>query len=286
MRIFTDEACLAYRRAGHPERPERVSRTLDLLRRQTDVPITFEDPPDIDDGAIRRAHTVQHLAELGRGIDFDADTPAFPDLEEHARRSVAGAFGAMRAAAEGEPAMSVLRPPGHHALPERAMGFCYLNQVAICALAALAEGRRVAVYDFDVHHGNGTEAILRGREGCAFFSIHQYPFYPGTGAESFANCRNFPMRADAPRAEYVDAFRAALDELMAFRPDVIAVSAGFDAFRGDPLSQENVEGEDYELLGSLLRASGLPVFAVLEGGYSDELPDLVLAFLKGLSAVR
>ena len=164
------------------------------------------------------------------------------------------------------------------------MGFCYLNNIAIAALEALATGiRRVAVYDFDVHHGNGTENILMNREGVLFFSIHQHPCYPGTGtADVGNNCRNFPVLPFTPRGEHRQVLRKALDELKRFKPDLVAVSAGFDAYARDPLAQETLEAEDFHWLGKSFRELGIPVFSTLEGGYSKDLPDLILAYLKGL----
>jgi acetoin utilization deacetylase AcuC-like enzyme len=165
------------------------------------------------------------------------------------------------------------------------MGFCYLNSIAIAALEAQAAGfKRVGVYDFDVHHGNGTEDILLDRDGLAFISIHQYPAYPGTGRESRGtNCFNFPVAPATPREEYQAVLRQAFEKLRDFRPDILAVSAGFDAYRGDPLAEETLEEEDYLWLGKTIRNLGIPSFSVLEGGYSDELPALIFAYLRGLT---
>jgi acetoin utilization deacetylase AcuC-like enzyme len=164
------------------------------------------------------------------------------------------------------------------------MGFCYLNSMAIAALEALGTGvRRVAVFDFDVHHGNGTEAILAGHPGVWFASVHQHPCYPGTGTADVAdNCFNYPVRPGLPREEYRKVLDRAMERLMAQRPEVIGVSAGFDAYAHDPIAQETLEAEDFHALGQRLRGLGLPVFSILEGGYSDALPGLVLAYLKGL----
>ena len=119
--------------------------------------------------------------------DFDGDTPFYENIAGYARASVAAALDALAAARRGESVFSLMRPPGHHATRDRAMGFCYLNNIAIAVLEAAATGaKRVAVFDFDVHHGNGTEAILLGRPGIAFFSVHLYPFYPHTGARMLA----------------------------------------------------------------------------------------------------
>jgi acetoin utilization deacetylase AcuC-like enzyme len=216
---------------------------------------------------------------------MDADTPAHPDIAAHARRSVGGALQALRLARAGAPAFSLMRPPGHHATRGKAMGFCYLNSVAIAALEARAAGcNRAAVFDFDVHHGNGTEDILLDQPGCTFVSVHQFPCYPGTGrADRGGNCFNFPVRPGVPRQEYRAALQKALDRLMASGPDIIAVSAGFDAYRNDPLAEGSLEAEDYYWLGESLRKLEAPSFSVLEGGYSAELPQLILAYLAGLS---
>jgi acetoin utilization deacetylase AcuC-like enzyme len=164
------------------------------------------------------------------------------------------------------------------------MGFCYLNNIAIAVLEALATGaKRVAVYDFDVHHGNGTEAILLNQPGAAFFSIHQYPCYPGTGTRNLGkNCFNYPVPPQTPRSEYRHVLTSALEHLQDFKPDLVAVSAGFDCYARDPLAQETLEAEDFYWLGQSFRNLGVPAFSLLEGGYSNDLPDLILAYLKGL----
>jgi len=139
----------------------------------------------------------------------------FPNIAERARASVGAGLQALKAARGGELAFSLMRPPGHHATRHRAMGFCYLNAVAIATLEALATGaKRVAVYDFDVHHGNGTEAILLNKPGAAFYSIHQFPCYPGTGARNVGdNCYNYPVPPKSPRQEYRKILSGALDQL-------------------------------------------------------------------------
>jgi acetoin utilization deacetylase AcuC-like enzyme len=281
MKIITDEACLTYEKPGHPERPARVAATLARLRQQRELPITWERPAPVTAEAIARVHPAPHLVRLGRPGDFDADTPYFAGIKDRAMDAVGGAVAALESALAGTRAMSLLRPPGHHAYDDRAMGFCYLNQAAITALEAVARGLRVSIYDFDVHHGNGTENAVLGESSVQFVSIHQFPCYPGTGEAHRGNARNYPMPPGSARAEYSGAFARGLDDVARFRPDLLIVSAGFDAFRGDPISDECVEVEDYETLGAQIRAFGVPSFAILEGGYSDELPDLVLAFLRG-----
>jgi acetoin utilization deacetylase AcuC-like enzyme len=164
------------------------------------------------------------------------------------------------------------------------MGFCYLNSVAIAALEAQAAGcRRVAVLDFDVHHCNGTEEILLDKPGLAVVSIHQHPAYPGTGFENRGgNCFNFPVAPATPRREYRAILSKAFAELKNFRPDMLAISAGFDSYRGDPLADGTLEAEDFQWIGESIRAMETPSFSVLEGGYSAELPESILAYLKGL----
>ena len=284
MKIITDEHCAGYSRLGHPERPLRILSTLELLRNQTELPITWAAPGRVDDAQILRAHSTGHLARLNEPEDFDADTPFYENIGDYARASAAAALDALKAARAGENVFSLMRPPGHHAEHDRAMGFCYLNNIAIAVLeAAATSAKRVAVFDFDVHHGNGTEAILLDRPGVAFFSIHQFPCYPGTGtANAGNNCFNYPVEPFTPRETYRATLARALDDLKDFRPDLVAVSAGFDAYLRDPLVRGVLVLDDFYWIGQSLRALGVPMFSLLEGGYSRELPELIFAYLKGV----
>jgi acetoin utilization deacetylase AcuC-like enzyme len=285
MKIITDERCTEYSAPGHPERPQRVAKTLEKLRSQQELKIDWAEPIAVKEESILRAHSKAHLAHVkDPSANFDADTPAYPKIYEHALRSIGGALHALQAARKGETVFSLLRPPGHHATQERAMGFCFLNSIAIAALEAQATGaRKVAVYDFDVHHGNGTEAILLDKPGTAFFSIHQHPCYPGTGTNNVGNnCFNYPVAPQTPREDYRKVLRRALDDLGKFKPDFLAVSAGFDAYARDPIAQETLEEEDFYWMGQEIRKLGIPVMSILEGGYSRDLPDLIFAYLKGL----
>jgi acetoin utilization deacetylase AcuC-like enzyme len=286
MKIITDQACVGYSHPGHPERPERVSHTQAVLRQQNDLALTWGSPLAITDETLLRAHTPEHLARLELKEDFDADTPWHPNIGKLARASAGAGLAALEAARKGETVFSLMRPPGHHATKNRAMGFCYLSNIAILALEAAATGaKRVAVYDFDVHHGNGTEAVLVNQPGIAFYSIHQFPCYPGTGTRNVGkNCFNYPVPPQTARGEYVHVLESAFEHLQQFKPDLVAVSAGFDAYARDPLAQGTLEAEDYYRLGQWLRGLGVPVVSLLEGGYSDDLPQLILAYLKGLEA--
>jgi acetoin utilization deacetylase AcuC-like enzyme len=138
----------------------------------------------------------------------------------------------------------------------------------------------VAIWDFDGHHGNGTEAIVADNRRIAFASIHQFPAYPGTGAKSFGNIDNYPIAPFTPRNEHVNVAKHSLEKLITFKPDLLLVSAGFDAYARDPLLQMTLEREDFAKFGDWLSKIDIPIAIILEGGYSDDLPELIDAFLR------
>jgi acetoin utilization deacetylase AcuC-like enzyme len=297
MIIFHDPSCLEYSAPAHPERPARIARTVPLLKeRHPDW--QWRIPKDASETALLRAHSRDHLERIRSATrDFDADTPVYPKIREHALRSAGAAIEAAQTALRGERAFSLMRPPGHHATQDRAMGFCYFNNIAIAALDAIAVAgvgdtgqpesstpatkkvQRVAIWDFDAHHGNGTEATVAHNPRIAFASIHQFPGYPGTGTKSFANMANYPLGPGTPRNHHVEVAKRALDKLIAFKPDLLLVSAGFDAYAGDPLVHMTLEPEDFSMFGEWLYQLDIPVATILEGGYSEELPELIDAFL-------
>lgn len=182
------------------------------------------------------------------------------------------------------------------------MGFCYFSNVAVAAFDALtvagiadaglpgspppatAKVERIAIWDFDGHHGNGTEAIVAYDERIRFASIHQFPAYPGTGTKSFANIDNYPIAPYTPREAILEIARRSLDKLIGFEPDLLLVSAGFDAYARDPLLQLTLEREDFATFGEWLNEIDTPIAVALEGGYSNDLPELIDAFLTAWQA--
>lgn len=283
MLILHDLRCADYGSSMRPEQPARVTRSVAHLRAAHPDWIWRVPAESVaTDDALLLAHAPAHLKRLSQPRDFDADTPYFDDIGGHARRAVAAALEAARHALERKsPVFSLMRPPGHHATAAQAMGFCYLNQIAITALYAQKKlgAARVAVWDFDAHHGNGTEAILDDRPGFLFCSVHQFPGYPGTGTRNSSNCNNWSVPPLGSRPFHLEALEQSWNTVLSFRPELILISAGFDAYVGDPVAPMSLEIADFATLGRWTAQSGIPSAAVLEGGYSEELPLLLDAYL-------
>lgn len=291
--IYSDEFLLHDTGWGHPERPDRLRAIVTALRaapladrlvwqapqRVAECP----EPPDPLTQAIARAHDrvyiqqVRDLANRGGG-QLDMDTPVSPRSYEVARLAVqAWLDGTERAIATGQPVFVAARPPGHHALRHRGMGFCIFANAAIAAFQALdrPEVQRVAIVDWDVHHGNGTEAIVEHCPQIAYCSIHQMPAYPGTGrprdTDRDRHILNLPVPPGATAADYRSAFeQSLLPFLRSFGPDLLIVSAGYDANQADPLAQVQLQPADYGWLTQQLLGLTRTVVFGLEGGYDLE----------------
>lgn len=289
MVILYSPRCLDYAASGHPENPERVRAAVAQLHKEFHMWVV---PAPCGDEDILRVHTREMLEAVRSGGFDDVDTPFFPDIYEIAKLSAGAAINAAEHALAGRPAFSLMRPPGHHATRNRVMGFCYFNNLAIAvakALQATPRIERVAILDFDCHHGNGTEDIVCGDRRVLFVSMHQSPCYPGTGIMSGANCANYPLAPGTGPEKFLETLDEAIARIREFDPQLLAVSAGFDSYKNDPITHMDLEVETFyeigrrvaELTQPAAPASLLPCFAVLEGGYSREFAQCVEAFVGG-----
>lgn len=282
MKIFYSPKCLEYSQPGHPESPARVQSTYAYLK---DKGYNFGEPDLCSDDDILLAHSQKLLDSVKSESFFDFDTPSFAGIFDIARLSAGAAINAaMHCLEKGEKAFSLMRPPGHHATRNDLGGFCYFNSIAIAALKAGEKAGKVAIVDFDCHHGNGTEDIVMGKKDFLYLSLHQSPLYPGTGLRSKDNCINFPLAAGTSPEHYLSVFGECLKEVEKFSPDILAISAGFDSYKLDPITSLSLEQDTYRVIGSMLSGLNRPSFAVLEGGYSRDLPECIDRFLSGLDA--
>ena len=278
MKVVFSKKCLEYSQPGHPESPERVRATYEYLKDKFE----FVLPSRIDEEDILLVHSESLLESVKTGRFYDADSPSYPDIFSFAMLSATGAVTACDIALKGDLSLSLLRPPGHHAGKNFLGGFCYFNNVAVAVGRALQHVDKVAIVDFDCHHGNGTQDIFLGNERVLYVSLHQSPLYPGTGLASDRNCLNFPVPAGTDELRYMAAFEKAMDEIDKFEPDLVAVSAGFDTYKHDPLAGLRLDKSTYEKIGQAIAQLSKPTFAVLEGGYSADLPECIYHFLSGL----
>ncbi|MBI1406799.1 MAG: histone deacetylase family protein [Caulobacter sp.] len=290
-------------REGHAERSERLVAVLEALDDNAGLDLERFEAPLVDSDDLRRVHSPAYVEAMlaaapSQGIvTLDPDTFLSPGSVTAARRAAGATVAAVRAVAAGERtrAFCAVRPPGHHAEPEAAMGFCIFSSVAVAARAAQAAGlARVAVVDFDVHHGNGTQAAFETDPSLFLASIHQHPLYPGTGDPSeigVGNIVNGVVGPHAPREQWRGVFEGLMTRLDAFEPDLIIISAGFDAHCRDPLAQQSLEAEDFAWATRAVvsvantRARGR-IVSSLEGGYDLEgLGRSALAHVQALQEV-
>jgi len=291
---------------GHPERPDRITALLDGVE-DADAPHVHRvEPRSATDEELERVHDGSHVARVAASAEhhrfaFDADTPVCPASHDIARLAAGGLLGLVDHIMDGsaDNGFAMVRPPGHHAEADRAMGFCLFNNVAVAArhLQHRHGLNRVMIVDWDVHHGNGTQHIFEDDPGVLFLSLHQYPFYPGTGGlhevgrgpgEGFTV--NLPLPGGCGDDEYMAAFeRVVVPICHQFEPELVLISAGFDAHVRDPLAGMRVSDEGFAAMArSLLRAvaevADNRCAAVLEGGYDLEaLAGSALGVLAAMS---
>ncbi len=283
--IITTDSYLNHQTGqGHPERADRVSVVIESLKKKKDL--IWKKPEKFDHKYLRSAHDVNYINEVEKsfpekGLFFlDGDTIVSPGSKKASLDAVASVITAIDCVQNKEfkNVFCAVRPPGHHAEKSKAMGFCIYNNVAIGTHYLLEKYKynKIAIIDFDVHHGNGTQNIFHDNKKVMYISTHQYPFYPGTGGENekgkFNNIKNFPLPGGTNSEQYLNAYEFVLQTLNAFKPEFILFSAGFDAHQNDPLANFNLKSEDfYQITKRTLEVSKKycngNVVSILEGGY-------------------
>ena len=271
---------------GHPEQIARISVINENFKKLNNPNILWKKPSIISDEIIKNTHDPKYVDLVKKSFpskgfsSLDGDTIISPGSKE----ATFDAAGSIIAAIDGiqnkefKNAFASVRPPGHHCNQNKAAGFCILNNIAIGAKYLLNKYKykKIAIIDFDVHHGNGTQDIFYENESVLFISTHQYPYYPGSGSEQekgkFNNIYNIPLPAGTNSEEYFNAFERALKRLREFKPEFVLISAGFDAHKDDPLAQIKLETEDfYNITKRILETSKKycngKVVSILEGGY-------------------
>ena len=271
---------------GHPEKIDRVTAVIDNFKKIDNKKILWKKPAKFDQSFLINTHSTEYINMVSKsfpdnGLTFlDGDTVVSPGSKEATKDAVGSIITAIDGVENKEfkNAFCAVRPPGHHAEKNKAMGFCIYNNVAVGAnyLIEKYKYNKVAIIDFDVHHGNGTQDIFYNNEKVLYISTHQYPYYPGSGSEKekgkFNNILNIPLEAGTTAEEYLNAYEHVLKKLKEFKPEFLLFSAGFDAHIDDPLAQLRLSSEDfYHLTKRTLEISksicGGNVVSILEGGY-------------------
>ena len=293
----------------HPETPLRYEVIINAIKADDSLneQLIEVTPDPVTKGLVQAAHTPQHLKRIEQAFEegwpqLDMDTVISAKSYDAALFAAGGAIAAVDAVMDGaaKNVFAAVRPPGHHATAERTMGFCIFNNVAIAAKYAQSKYKdieRVAIVDWDVHHGNGTQGIFYDDPTVFFFSMHQYPWYPGTGSRGetghgrgLGSTLNVPVKASTPATDQKRAFDAAIEEMsVKMKPDIIFISAGFDAHLDDPLGQLRLQDADFVSLTSTIKEWADEVcegriVSCLEGGYNlDTLGETVAAHVRELA---
>ena len=271
---------------GHPEKIDRVTAVIDNFKKLDNKNLIWKKPNKFENSLLIKTHTSNYIHQVNKsfpknGYNFlDGDTIVSPGSKDASRDAVGSIITAIDGvhSKEFKNAFCAVRPPGHHAEKEKAMGFCIYNNVAVGANYLLEKYKynKIAIIDFDVHHGNGTQDIFYNNEKVLFISTHQYPYYPGSGSEkekgNFNNILNIPLEAGTSSERYLNAYENVLNKIKEFKPEFLLFSAGFDAHIDDPLAQLQLGSEDFytitkrtlEISKSFCNGN---VVSILEGGY-------------------
>jgi len=286
--IFTSNSSIKHDTGpGHPECPERIPAILNGLKKIQSQKLIWKEIGSFDEKYIELTHSQKYLEKINQSfpkedlVFLDGDTIVSKGSKKAAYDAVGGIINAIDAVMNQEfnNAFCVVRPPGHHAEKEQAMGFCIFNNVAVGATYLLEKYKlnKVAIIDFDVHHGNGTQDIFYNEKKVLYISSHQFPFYPGTGSKDeigkFNNILNIPLKAGTVSEEFFNSYKKVYEKLNEFSPQFILLSAGFDAHKNDPLANVNLESKDYyiltkEIMKIAKKVCENKIVSILEGGYN------------------